>query len=481
MVQKLGRSRLWHGVGYLGLLLAGGLSFLLVQRAGGAFSTPLDVASLPVQSIDPISGSAPQSHSQPEVMFHILLTMSVVILVGKVFGAACKRIGQPPVIGEVLAGIALGPSLLGLLYPPALEWLIPPSSVDPRGLVASSLKSIAGLGIVLYMFLVGLELDTNKLRHRMGAAVAISHSSIVVPFVLGTALALWLYPTLAPEGVSFLAFSTFSGVAMSITAFPVLARILTDRGLQNTYLGTVAIGCAAADDVTAWCLLAVVIGVVQADVWSSLQVVTLSVAYMALMVCFVRPVLERWIAPLEDDTSRSTASYIGIIAAAILLSASITEAIGIHALFGAFLLGGIIPFGSRIASDLSHRLKDPVLFILLPAFFAYTGLRTEIGLVSSPEHWGMCLLIISVATLGKFGGTLVAAKLAGEGWRESLALGTLMNTRGLMELIVLNIGLELGVISPLFFTIMVIMAIVTTMLTSPVLHWLTPKDGWATR
>jgi Kef-type K+ transport system membrane component KefB len=284
---------------------------------------------------------------------------------------------------------------------------------------------------------------------------------------------LYLYPRLSHSGVPFTSFALFMGVAMSITAFPVLARILTDRGIQKTQLGVVALGCAATDDVTAWCLLAFVVGVAQAKIGGAFAVLGLTLAYIAVMFLVVRPAATRFFAryTAEDDL---TPNLVALVFAALLISALITEYIGIHAVFGAFLLGAIIPHDSPVARALTGKLEDLVTILLLPAFFAFTGMRTEIGLVSGYEQWLVCGLIILVATAGKFGGTLVAGRLTGLAWRDATALGLLMNTRGLMELIVLNIGLDLNVISPTLFAMMVVMALVTTMAASPLLALVSP-------
>jgi Kef-type K+ transport system membrane component KefB len=264
----------------------------------------------------------------------------------------------------------------------------------------------------------------------------------------------------------------FMGVAMAITAFPVLARILTDRQMESTQLGTIAMGCAAADDVTAWCLLALIVGVVQAEVAGVFTIFMQVAGFIIAMLFVVRPLITRLCARLDATNGPLPILVISGVFFSVLLSAITTEAIGIHALFGAFLFGAVVPHDGRIAREFSAKLKEPVTVLLLPAFFAYTGMRTQIGLVSSVEDWLWCGVIILVATVGKFGGTLIAARLTGQTWRDAAALGILMNTRGLMELIVLNIGLDLGVISPTLFTMMVIMALVTTAATSPVLSLL---------
>jgi Kef-type K+ transport system membrane component KefB len=423
-----------------------------------------------------LSASAPEAARSSSVpaaavahpLLHLLVALAAVIVLGRVLGALFIHLRQPPVIGEVVAGICLGPSLLGQVAPAASEFLLPPS-------VAPSLSVVAQLGVILYMFLVGLELDAASLRRQGHIALAISHASIIVPFSLGAVLALWLYPRMATSDVTFTAFALFFGVSMSITAFPVLARILTDRQLSKSDLGVMALACAATDDVTAWCLLALAVGVVRSEVGQALTTTLLALGYIGLMIVVVRPLvaraLARWCATGIGPTA------IAVVLAGVLVSAAVTDAIGVHAIFGAFLFGAIMPHNHPLATQLVGKLELPVTTLLLPAFFAFTGMRTQIGLVHGLEPWLVCLLIIAVATFGKFGGTLAAARLAGLGWRDSASLGTLMNTRGLMELIVLNIGLDLGIISPALFAMMVLMALVTTMATSPILQALIPTPG----
>jgi Kef-type K+ transport system membrane component KefB len=387
------------------------------------------------------------------------------LVTGRLLGLLLHYLGQPPVIGEVVGGILLGPSLLGRVWPEAAAFVLPPS-------VAPFLGVIAQLGVVLYMFLVGLELNPRVVRERAHATVAISHASIIAPFLLGAALALVLYPRLSSRDVPFTSFALFLGAAMSITAFPVLARILTDHGMQRTPLGIVALGCAATDDVTAWCLLSFVVAVDRAEVGAAVPVLVLTAAFSAFMLLVVQPVATRLVARLGEV--HLTPGVVALIFMALLLSSITTELIGIHAIYGAFLLGAVIPQDSPVARMFAAKLKDLVTVLLLPAFFALTGMRTRIGLVSGLEQWLVCGLIILVATAGKFGGTLVAARFTGLGWREAAGLGVLMNTRGLMELIVLNMGLDLGVISPTLFAMMVLMALVTTIATTPMLHLFSP-------
>jgi Kef-type K+ transport system membrane component KefB len=403
-----------------------------------------------------------------EILAHVLLALIAVVLVARLLGAVFQKIHQPPVIGEVIAGIILGPSLLGRFAPEASKFLLPPS-------MAPYLSIIAQVGVILYMFLVGLELDTRLLRQRTHTSVAISHASIVLPFLLGSTLALWLYPRRSSHDVPFTVFALFMGIAMSVTAFPVLARILTDRQMQKSRMGTIALACAAVDDVTAWCLFALVVSVADAKPGRVLLTVALTAVFIFCIFKFVQPAM-RWLVRRRASDGRTTHGTMAIVCASLLLAALATEAIGIHALFGAFLLGAVIPNDSALARDVTAKIEDLVLVLLLPAFFAFTGMRTQIGLVSGLNDWLICGLIIAVASVGKFGGSAIAARLTGLDWRQAASLGVLMNTRGLMELIVLNVALDLGALTPRLFAMLVIMAVVTTLATTPVLQLLTPKQ-----
>ncbi|HYG73724.1 MAG TPA: cation:proton antiporter [Planctomycetota bacterium] len=444
---------------YAGMILATIVLFGWIRHMGEALGAPPPVHPETLQKTAPAAGS--------HVIRHVLLAMATVIIAGRALGWLLTFIKQPPVIGEVLAGILLGPSLLGRISPETMNYLLPPDT-------APYLNVIAQLGVILYMFIVGLELNTGRLREKAHATIAISHASIIAPFVLGSALSLFLYPRFSDSSVPFTSFALFMGVAMAITAFPVLARILTDRRMAQTRLGAMALVCAATDDVTAWCLLAFVVGVAQADVGGALMTCGLAVLYIALMFLVVRPLLLRWLERRSETLSRGVLVF---VLAGLLLSALCTEYIGIHAIFGAFLFGAIIPHDSAVSRELTVKLSDGVSILLLPAFFAVTGLRTQIGLVSGPENWMICALIIGVAIAGKFGGSTLAARLSGMSWREAAALGTLMNTRGLMELVVLNIGLDLKVISPTIFAMMVLMALVTTAMTAPIVDRLVPAGS----
>jgi Kef-type K+ transport system membrane component KefB len=423
--------------------------FLIVRRYGEMLSAP---AAPPALTI-----AAPGTEAG--VFWHLLLALLAVVVAGRLLGRLFTALGQPPVIGEVIAGVLLGPSLLGAISPEAYRFILPPTVVPSLGIVAQ-------IGVVLYMFQVGLDLNPALLRGQVQATVATSHASIVLPFVLGATLALYLYPRFSTSDVSFTSFALFLGIAMSITAFPVLARILSELGITRTPLGAVALTCAAVDDVTAWCLLALVVGVVQAAAGRALVVALLTLGFIAVMFVAVRPLVARWVERAEGR--EPTRSDIAAAIAALLAASIVTEAIGVHAIFGAFLLGAVIPHDSRLARALAGSLDHLVAILLLPAFFAFAGMRTEVGLLSEASAWLACALIIVVATVGKVGGTLLAARVAGMPWRDAAALGVLMNTRGLMQLIVLNVGLDLGVISPTLFTMMVLMALATTIATTPV-------------
>jgi Kef-type K+ transport system membrane component KefB len=466
------------------LMLAGAvLAFLWIRQQGATLVAPppsgpgfsAAPASAAPPSVAPPSAApasaAPQTaapRSAGDVLPHVLLALAVILVAARAVGLVFRRLGQPPVVGEVLAGILLGPSLLGRVSPPTLAFLLPPE-------VAPFLGIIAQVGVILFMFLVGVELDPGLMRNRTQATVAISHASIILPFVLGALLALPLYPRLATRDVPFTAFALFLGVSMSITAFPVLARILRDRGIQRTRLGVIALTCAAVNDVTAWCLLAFVVSVVRVQSGSPLLTVLLTAAYVGLLLGVLRPVVERLVRVV--DHRGTTQGVMTVTFVALLLSALITEAIGVHAIFGAFVLGILVPHDSRIARQLRAQLEGLVVVLLLPAFFAFTGLRTQVGLVHG-TGWVLCGLIILVASLGKFGGSAVAGRLTGLSWHDAASLGVLMNTRGLVELIVLDIGLELHVLSPALFAMLVLMALATTMATTPVLALLQRGAGW---
>jgi Kef-type K+ transport system membrane component KefB len=398
------------------------------------------------------------------------LAAAVVMIVAHLFGWVAVRLSQPRVMGEVVAGIALGPTIFGAMAP-ELQSLVFPTDILPAFGVA------ANLGLVFYMALVGLELDRGELRGRMSQALAISNMSVAVPMVLGLVVALPLYPLLAPD-TPFAAFALFMGVAMSITAFPVLARILAERRMLRRPVGALALTCAAVDDVTAWFLIALASAVAVAEGSGEVvRTVVLAAAFCVVMLGLVRPALARLTARIEA-AGRVPGGWIAAVFAGILLSAYVSETIGVAVIFGAFVMGLVMPRDSPLTRDVTRRIEDFVVILLLPLFFAYTGLRTDIGLLDRPVLWLIGLLLLAVAIVGKFVGAIAAARLTGFGWRPAAVLGTLMNTRGLTELIVLNLALEKGVISDALFAMLVIMALVTTFMAGPLLRLLDPENTY---
>jgi Kef-type K+ transport system membrane component KefB/nucleotide-binding universal stress UspA family protein len=401
-----------------------------------------------------------------------LVQIAAILLVSRALGVVTRWLGQPLVIAEVVAGILLGPSLLGWLWPAGMAGLFPADSLPV-------LRMLSQVGLVLFMFLIGLELDPKLLRGRTHTSIAISHTSIILPFLLGAGAAWWLYGTYSAPEVSFLSFVLFLGAAMSITAFPVLARILSERHLLTSRVGAVTIACAAVDDVTAWCILAFVVAVAGAQgIGQALWTTGFALVFILAMLFLARPFLRR-LGSRVADREGLTPTVVAITLLFLLASSTVSELIGIHALFGAFLFGAILPKEGKLAETLADKIETVAVVLLLPLFFAYSGLRTQIGLVSQPQEWFVTGVVILLATVGKFGGSAVAARLTGLRWREASAIGILMNTRGLMEFIVLNIGMDLGVISPTVFTMLVIMALVTTVATAPVLRWVYPDHELA--
>jgi len=404
----------------------------------------------------------------------LFLQLFIIIGASGVVGWIFTRYGQPAVIGEMVAGVLLGPSLFGLLAPNVFHFVFATSSLDALGLFSQ-------IGVCLFLFAVGMELDISEVRHKAQTAVVVSHSSIVIPYFLGVTLALFLYSHLAQPGASFIAFALFMGISMSITAFPVLVRILQDRGMFKTSLGSTATACAAVDDVTAWSMLAFVVAIARAtSVGGAAFNLVLVLVFISLMFFVIKPKLPSWIGRPALERPDPSKGVLAIVVGVVLVSALTTELIGIHALFGAFLAGIVMPTAGGFRDKLVVRVENLSAVLLLPVFFAFTGLRTQIGLLNSAEDWFICLIIIAVATAGKLGGSALAARLTGMNWSESLQLGALMNTRGLMELIALNIGYEMGILSQHIFTMLVIMALVTTIMTGPLVTGFGKKRWIAT-
>jgi len=448
---------------------AGGNSTIAAGASPGVAAHATHAAQLGGNSfITSVKSTLAENGSAP--LSRLILQLIVIIAASSALGSLFTRWKQPAVVGEMVAGILLGPSLFGLLAPDTFQFVFAAPTLG-------ALKLFSQIGVCLFLFVVGMELDVSHLRKKAETAVVVSHASIVVPYLLGAILALLVYSQFAQPGISFTPFALFMGITMSITAFPVLVRILQDRGLFKTQLGSTATTCAAVDDVTAWSILAFVVAIAgSASIGGAIVSVGLVVVFVGFMLLVVRRNLARWIgveALLRPDPSRQV---LAIVIGVALISALTTEIMGIHALFGAFLAGIVMPSKGGFRNKLVLRVEGITAVLLLPLFFAFTGLRTKLGLLSSPHDWLICLIIIGVATTGKLGGSAIAARLTGMKWRESLQLGALMNTRGLMELIALNIGYDMGILSPRIFTMLVIMALVTTIMTGPLLGLLREKE-----
>ena len=392
----------------------------------------------------------------------LLFQIVVIVVMARVFGFVFNRIRQPAVVGETVAGIVLGPSILGLFFPHAFEFLFPPASLG-------NLQFLSQIGLILFMFVIGMELEPESIRKQAYDAVIISHASIIIPYCLGIGLAYFLFKEFAPASISFLSFALFIGITMSVTAFPVLARILQEKNLTKTKLGALAITCAAADDITAWCILAAVIAIVKAgSAMGVLVTITLALTYIVVMMFAMRPILKK-LGTLYAGATSIRRPVIALVFMIMLASAYCTEVIGIHALFGAFLAGVIMPAELNFRKLMIDKIEDVSIVLLLPLFFVFTGLRTQVALLNTTHLWAIFGLITATAVLGKFGGSAMAARLVGQDLKASLSIGALMNTRGLMELVVLNIGYDLGILNPAVFTMMVLMALVTTFMTGPAL------------
>jgi len=462
---------------YVAVLLVFGTGTWLILRSGSHLQPDAAAVSAPGSPAGPAhAGVGPEvkkpsgggiAHTLVEnvqsPLSILLLQVIVIVAAARLLGALFQKIGQPPVIGEMIAGILLGPSLLGLVAPGVQTFLFPAASLG-------GLRMLSQIGVILFMFVVGIELDVQHLREKAHAAVMVSHASIVVPFFLGCASALLLYRSLAPAGIPFSAFALFIGVAMSITAFPVLARILEERRMTRSHLGSTAIACAAVDDVTAWCMLAVVIAIVKADgLGGSLLTIGLTLSFIAVMLFGIKPLASR-IARVRPEGQAASVGLLAILFSFVFAAALFTEMIGIHALFGAFLAGVCMPPDSGLRQFLRERVETFSSVLLLPLFFAFTGLRTQLGLLADWQSWLICGGIVLVAIAGKLLGSMGAARWTGMSWGDSFSLGVLMNTRGLVELIVLNLGYDLGILSPRIFTMLVLMALITTFMTGPLLQ-----------
>ena len=420
-------------------------------------------------AIGPQTVTATRTREAANAVAAFFLAIAVVMLVARAFGWLAVRLRQPRVMGEVVAGIALGPTLLGALFP-SVEAAIFPSDIVPI------IGIVANLGLIFYVFLVGLELDPSQLRGRVTQAVAVSNTGVFVPMALGLLAALPIFALVGPDK-PFVAFALFMGVSMSITAFPVLARIIVERRMLKRPMGALALASAAIDDISAWFLIALASAVAAASgsFGDVAKTIGLAAAFLLLMVFGARRLLAR-AATAYDEAGRVPVGWIMAIFAGVLISAYLTEEIGVAVIFGAFVMGAVMPRHAGLTEDVTRRVEDFVVVLLLPLFFTYTGLRTNMLLLDSWPLVALTLVLLVVAIVGKFGGTVLAARVTGLSWKESGVLGALMNTRGLTELIVLNLALEKGVISPALFAALVIMALITTFMAGPALRLLDPRN-----
>lgn len=391
----------------------------------------------------------------------LLLQIITILLTCRLFGWLFQKIGQPMVIGEIVAGLVLGPSVLGHLFPEASVFLFPEESLG-------NITILSQFGLILFMFAVGMELNINEVGKKLKETILISHTSTIVPFFLGMLTAYFVYDTYADKSTPFLSFALFVGIAMSITAFPVLARIIQEKGLTKSHLGMITLASAANGDITAWCLLAIVVSIAQAGTMlSAVYNILFSILYLVFMFLVVRPCLQMvgQVYHNKEVIDKGLVAYIFLL---LVASSYLTEILGLHALFGAFVAGVVMPGNMKFRKIMTEKVEDVSLALFLPLFFVSTGLRTEIGLINKPELWWMCLIFILVAIVGKFGGAMLSARIVGESWKNSLYIGAFMNTRGLMELVVLTIGYEMGILTPSIFVILVLMTLVTTFMTMPI-------------
>ena len=458
---------------YISLILVFGGFIFYILRLGGSGAKAIQIpdrisSKLNSGAILSFSGfKVNLQEALPVLLLQIVVIMATTSLLGRVF----KMIGQPAVIGETIAGILLGPSLLGLLFPGIFHFIFPDLSLV-------NLRFLSQIGLILFMFIVGMELDTGILKKQAFEALIISHAGILIPFSLGVFLSLFLYDSFARMETGFYSFALFMGIAMSITAFPVLARIIRDRNLTGSKIGVLALGSAASDDVTAWCMLAILVALIRSGSGTNgLLVIGLVILYSFIMLLPVRKFLQKLLV-LYEKGRIGYSSLMVILFTLLLCSAWSTEVIGIHALFGAFLAGIVLPKNSSLQIKITERISDLTLVLLLPLFFVYTGLRTQAGILQTGGLWLAFGMILLCAVAGKFGGSTLITRALGQSWQDSLRIGALMNTRGLMELIVLNIGYDMGILSTEIFSMMVLMALLTTMMTCPILNWI---NRWESR
>jgi Kef-type K+ transport system membrane component KefB len=451
---------------YAAIVLACGLGIYFTLQAGKRLEPSRAAAAVPARTeVSAGAGDWWQTTREAvrQPLPRLLIQLILIVTLARLFAAHSARVGQPGVIGEMIAGIVLGPSVAGALAPGIFQFVFPSDSMG-------ALRMLSQVGVILFMFVVGMELDLKQMRGQARTAVLVSHVSIVLPYFLGTFFSLFIYESFSTRGINFSSFALFMGVAMSMTAFPVLARILEERGMTKSHLGSMALTCAAVADVTAWTILVFVVAVVKSrGPMDCLMTIGLLALFVGAMWFGVKPLLRG--LPVAQMGAGGGPTHNMVVAVLLVAFGAglLTEVIGIHALFGAFLAGVIMPRESDFQLRVRERLESFSAAFLLPLFFAFTGLRTQIGLIKDWAGVSVCLGLVAVATLGKLGGSMLTARWSGMDWHDSFALGALMNTRGLVELIVLNIGFDLGILSPRIFTMMVVMALVTTCMTGPLL------------
>ena len=395
----------------------------------------------------------------------LLLQIISILLTCRLFSWVFSKIGQPSVIGEIVAGIVLGPSLLGVVLPEVSEFLFPPESL-------ANINMLSQFGLILFMFTIGMELDMDEVRRRFKETLLISHTGTIVPFFLGAIIAYFLYDEYANPTTPFLAFALFVGISMSVTAFPVLARIIQEKGMTKSNLGTLTLASAANGDITAWCLLAVIVAIAQAgSMLSAVYNILFSFVYILFMFLLVRPFM-RMVGDLYQYKELINKSFIGMIFLLLIASSYLTEILGLHALFGAFMAGVVMPSNLRFRQIMTDKVEDVSLAIFLPLFFVSTGLRTDLGLLNSPDLLGLCILVTVVAIAGKVVSAMWASRFIGESWKDSLYIGAFMSTRGLTELVILSIGYDMGILSPSIFVVLMLMTLATTFMTTPLVNFI---------
>ena len=450
------------------LLVFGGLMYFIIKEG----------EARQIQEAISVSNEAPHDLKEgffvfKDLLMHhvessigiLLLQIIVILITCRLFGWLFAKMQQPTVIGEIVAGIVLGPSVLGHLLPSVFAFLFPLDSLQ-------NINMLSQFGLILFMFAIGMELNITEVRQKLKETILISHTSTIFPFFLGMVTAYFLYNKYAYESTPFLSFALFVSIALSITAFPVLARIIQEKGLTKTHLGTISLASAANGDITAWCLLAVVVAIAQAgSMLSAIYNIGFSFIYLLLMFTVIRPFL-RMIGHIYHNKEVVDKGLVAFMFLLLIVSSYLTEILGLHALFGAFVAGVVMPDNIKFRKIMTEKVEDVSLALFLPLFFVSTGLRTEIGLLNSPELWYMCGIFILVAIIGKFGGSLVAARFVGETWKDSLYIGALMNTRGLMELVVLTIGYDMKILTPPIFVMLVLMTLVTTFMTTPLISFI---------